>query len=286
MPFSFNDLLLLPNTFTILPRYLSVFQFILFLALIVFACYGVVWLYRATKPKAANLKKDAVFSVIILCISVTYFAVAHSTGVIDKRVTGLMNKYERNGFIYCYASSVFERGMSQPDDYSSVEVASIVRDVNKRAGESKIEANIIFLQLESFFDVNNVKEFSYSENPIPVFNSLEQKYSHGYLDVPTFSAGTANTEFEVLSGLNVDFLGIGEVAYRSVVNSKPIETVCHTLKKYGYSTHAIHNNNAAFYNRKMIYRNLGFDTFTSLEYMYDVEYNKMGYGNLSRQKKY
>ena len=277
MPFSFNDLLLLPNTFTILPRYLSVFQFILFLALIVFACYGVVWLYRATKPKAANLKKDAVFSVIILCISVTYFAVAHSTGVIDKRVTGLMNKYERNGFIYCYASSVFERGMSQPDDYSSVEVASIVRDVNKRVGESKIEANIIFLQLESFFDVNNVKEFSYSENPIPVFNSLEQKYSHGYLDVPTFSAGTANTEFEVLSGLNVDFLGIGEVAYRSVVNSKPIETVCHTLKKYGYSTHAIHNNNAAFYNRKMIYRNLGFDTFTSLEYMYDVEYNPLGW---------
>jgi len=277
MPFSFNDLLLLPNTFTILPRYLSVFQFILFLSLIVFACYGVVWLYRATKPKAANLKKDAVFSVIILCISVTYFAVAHSTGVIDKRVTGLMNKYERNGFIYCYASSVFERGMSQPDDYSSVEVASIVRDVNKRAGESKIEANIIFLQLESFFDVNNVKEFSYSENPIPVFNSLEQKYSHGYLDVPTFSAGTANTEFEVLSGLNVDFLGIGEVAYRSVVNSKPIETVCHTLKKYGYSTHAIHNNNAAFYNRKMIYRNLGFDTFTSLEYMYDVEYNPLGW---------
>ena len=277
MPFSFNDLLLLPNTFTILPRYLSVPQFILFIALIAMACYGVVWLYRATKPKIVELKKDVGFSVLMLCVCITYFAVAHSTGVVDKRVTGLMNKYERNGFIYCYASSVFERGMSQPDDYSSVEVASIVRDVNKYVGDSKIKANIIFLQLESFFDVNNVKEISYSENPIPVFNSLEEKYSHGYLDVPTFSAGTANTEFEVLSGMNVDFLGIGEVAYRSVVNANPIETVCHTLKKHGYSTHAIHNNNAAFYNRKMIYRNLGFDSFTSLEYMYDVEYNPLGW---------
>ncbi|MBR5506315.1 MAG: hypothetical protein IKV73_08460 [Clostridia bacterium] len=143
MPFSFNDLLLLPNTFTILPRYLSVPQFILFIALIAMACYGVVWLYRATRQKIVDLKKDVGFSVLMLCVCITYFAVAHSTGVVDKRVTGLMNKYERNGFIYCYASSVFERGMSQPDDYSSVEVASIVRDVNKYVGDSKIKANII-----------------------------------------------------------------------------------------------------------------------------------------------
>ena len=45
----------------------------------------------------------------------------------------------------------------------------------------------------------------------------------------------------------------------------------------GYKSHAIHNNTAIFYERDSIYANLGFDTFTSLEYMYDVEFNSMGW---------
>lgn len=39
------------------------------------------------------------------------------------------------------------------------------------------------------------------------------------------------------------------------------------LKKLGYTTHAIHNNEANFYARRTVFPNLGFDTFTSEEYM-------------------
>ena len=39
------------------------------------------------------------------------------------------------------------------------------------------------------------------------------------------------------------------------------------LKNLGYGTHAIHNNEANFYGRKNVFANLGFDSFTSEEYM-------------------
>ena len=49
------------------------------------------------------------------------------------------------------------------------------------------------------------------------------------------------------------------------------ETTCesapYVLKNLGYTTHAVHNNEANFYGRRSIFPNLGFDTFTSEEYM-------------------
>ena len=43
----------------------------------------------------------------------------------------------------------------------------------------------------------------------------------------------------------------------------------YVLKNLGYSTHAVHNNEANFYGRRSVFPNLGFDTFTSEEYMAD-----------------
>ena len=46
----------------------------------------------------------------------------------------------------------------------------------------------------------------------------------------------------------------------------------------GYTTHAVHNNEANFYGRRSIFPNLGFDTFTSEEYMArENEKNPMGW---------
>ena len=50
-----------------------------------------------------------------------------------------------------------------------------------------------------------------------------------------------------------------------------MESTAFDLKKLGFGTHAIHNHRAVFYNRHEVFRNLGFDTFTSVEYMSDVD---------------
>lgn len=98
--------------------------------------------------------------------------------------------------------------------------------------------------------------------------------------MPSIGAGTANTEFEVLSGMNLDHFGVGEYPYKTVVKNRTCESMAYALQSAGYSTHAIHNNNATFYSRDRVYANFGFETFTSLEYMHDVEQNPLGWAKV------
>ncbi len=95
--------------------------------------------------------------------------------------------------------------------------------------------------------------------------------------MPVFGGGTVNTEFEVLTGMSIRDFGAGEYPYHTVLLGRPCESICYNLKEEGYSAHAIHNNTAVFYNRYKVYANLGFDTFTSMEYMNGLELNPTGW---------
>ena len=77
--------------------------------------------------------------------------------------------------------------------------------------------NIILIQLESFFDSAEAEFFTTSKDPIPTFHSLMKNYSSGYFKVPSVGAGTANTEFEVLTGMNLRYFGPGEYPYKTLL---------------------------------------------------------------------
>ena len=126
------------------------------------------------------------------------------------------------------------------------------------------------MQLESFFDPELVNFLNISEDPIPYYRQLMKDYSSGYLRVPVVGAGTANTEFETISGMSLRYFGAGEYPYKSVLSEETCESAPYVLKNLGYATHAIHNNEANFYSRRSVFSRLGFDTFTSEEYMPDI----------------
>ena len=86
-----------------------------------------------------------------------------------------------------------------------------------------------------------------------------------------------NSEFEVLTGMNIDDFGIGEYPYKTIVKETACESLAYDLKPYGYQAFAIHNNTGDFYDRNLVYPNLGFDTFTSVEYMWPDNYTPMGW---------
>lgn len=146
-------------------------------------------------------------------------------------------------------------------------------ETDSKAGE----ANIIFLQLESFFDITNANMLTFSDDPIPTLHRLQKEYSHGYISVPSIGAGTANTEFEVITGMNLDFFGPGEYPYKTILKKTTCESIAYDLMNLGWSTHAIHNNSATFYDRVNVFPGLGFETFTSLEYMREQEYTENGW---------
>lgn len=84
---------------------------------------------------------------------------------------------------------------------------------------------------------------------------------------PSYGAGTANTEFEIMTQMDLDLFGAAEYPYKTVLQEQTCESVMTDLKEEGYSTHAIHNNSAAFYDRDLVFANLGYDTFTTKECM-------------------
>ena len=195
---------------------------------------------------------------------------------LDKRVLSnyfgnIAFAYEDYGLPYCFMSSVFNTGIDEPNDYNEETIDQITNNgemaENKTGRASDDLPNIIVVQLESYFDVDEAEFFTTSEDACPNLHEMYKNYSSGYFKVPSVGAGTANTEFEVLTGMNMRFFGPGEYPYKTVVKNQPCESAATALSALGYGTHGLHNNGGNFYSRAKVYDHMGFDSFTSKEFM-------------------
>lgn len=282
-PFTINDLSSLKDGLSIVTTYFSKVTMILAVAGIVVLILAIIILFRKApkmKEKVKYKKAAAIIAVVLLAAAGT-LQVSIKTGVLDTFFGNLAYGYRDNGVPYCFIVTWMDKGISKPDDYSAETIQSIfgggeLGDDNiytpGKDDDTDVEntPNILFLQLESFMDPTLVEGIEYSEDPIPNYRQLMKEYSSGYLTVPAVGAGTANVEFEVMTGMSVRFFGPGEYPYKSILRETTCETTPYDLKLLGYSSHAIHNHRGAFYGRNKVFSNMGFDTFTSLEYMNNV----------------
>ena len=268
-PFTGPDLHLITDAFQIADRYLSPFFFVVVVIAAILAVIGLIILFF----KGSKYQGKMSYKLNVPLILAGVLAFAGTTKLaLDKRVLSnyfgnIAFAYEDYGYPYCLATTVFNTGIGLPRGYSeeSVEKIDKSEDTLPKTGEKR--PNILFLQLESFFDPELVEYLDISEDPIPNFRKMMKDYSSGYFKVPSVGAGTANTEFETITGMSMRYFGPGEYPYKSVLKETTCESAPYVLKNLGYGTHAIHNNEANFYGRKNVFANLGFDSFTSEEYM-------------------
>ena len=295
-PFTATDLTLADLGLGIISKYLSKTVTNLIACFLMTVVIGIVVLFfKGPKYKGKlNYKKNILVVSSVWAFLFLSTKVALGFNVIASYFGNIAFAYEDYGFPYCFSNTLLNTGIDKPKDYSEEKIASISNLItsNNTSNESssndillastegglnnKIDTdkpNIVMVQLESFFDPTLVKYLQFSEDPVPNFRKLMENYSSGYLTVPSVGAGTANTEFEVLSGMSLQFFGPGEYPYKTILQESTAESINYDLKELGYSTHAIHNNKGTFYGRNFVFSQLGFDTFTSLEYMNVEEYN-------------
>lgn len=67
--------------------------------------------------------------------------------------------------------------------------------------------------------------------------------------------------------MNMRFFGPGEYPYKTYVKTTPLESAASALSSLGYGAEALHNNGGNFYSRAKVYNNMGFDHYTSKEFM-------------------
>jgi len=279
-PFAAIDFLMLGDLTSMIDIYLNKFQQALLFVVVGILIIILIILFKKT-PKFEGSRK--VKGTMIACViawgivwGLTNFAMKHN--FISDDFANLGTAYKDYGFAYCFTNSIVDNGIEEPEDYSYDKMMSIKTELDKiKTKEKKQTPNIIMVQLESFFDPNDVAGLNLSSNPVPNFTFYKQKYPSGYFTVPALGAGTANTEFEVLTGISSSNFGAGEYPYKTTVNHIPVEGICSILKREDYGTYAIHNNKASFYDRDNVYDEMGFDAFISLEYMYNVEYTSTGW---------
>ena len=286
-PFSYTDFKMLPDLFAMQnTNYFTAEEATIVVSVIAaFIIFLVLFFLKGPKyqGKRHNIAGSiAIAALLLIGIPVTTQA-AQSSNIVASYFANIAQGYADYGFVYGFSTSVVGRGMSKPDDYTKETIDTIEAQVDASKEKTTVtaenEPNIICILLESFIDPYEVNFLQMSEDPIPTFHSLEQNFSTGYLTVPVVGAGTANTEFEVLTGMNIQYFGTGEYPYKTVLKSADcpsVESIASDLSSIGYGTHVVHNNTATFYSRNNAFSKMGFDTFTSKELMNITEYTPSG----------
>lgn len=277
-PLAATDIALLTSVFEIMGIYLTVWQIILLVLLVLVVIAGLIYLGIRMKKQVYHPLLAVCNAVISILAVVLMIHIGDARGWLQTEFANLPDAYADNGFVYCFARSLFDRGISKPDTYDEDTVDNILEDMKKqKINEVEEKPNIIFIQLESFMDLKRMQGVTYSEEPTPVYSSLRKTCPGGFLKVPSVGAGTANTEFEILTGMTLDYFGAGEYPYKTVLQDETCESMAYNLRELGYRTGVLHNNTGSFYSRNKVFANLGFDYFVSSEYMENLSYNPIGW---------
>lgn len=340
-PFSFTDIKMVGDLFTMQSNYFSTGEAVLVIVGVALVLLFLIalWIkgpkFQGKPNRLTGLLM--IFAVVLMLPNVTDAAV--SNHILTSYFENLAQGYQDYGFVYSFSASVLDRGMSAPEEYSEESVDAVLAKLEEDDGDDLTRSasleegapdsegqsasleknegvrtssaetvpeetvgtageetgateavgipedtdtadqeypNIICVLLESFVDPALIRFLETSEDPIPNFHYLYDNYTSGYLEVPVVGAGTANTEFEILTGMGMQFFGLGEYPYKTILKQTNCESIASDLKTLGYGAHAVHNNGGNFYSRANAFSMMGFDTFTSKELMDIHEYTPLG----------
>ena len=182
--------------------------------------------------------------------------------------------YQTNGFILATISNLQAKTQKQPEGYSKEAVQKIVQKYKKIAEEknknrkklSDEKVNVVYVMSESFIDPKLGKHlYDYgNKEPIPYTQEIKKSQSSGWAASSEYGGGTANVEFEALTGLSNFFLN--SIPYTSIVPAnKDTPSIVKNFNENGYKTVAMHPYNRNMYRREVVYPNLGFQEYKSAD---------------------
>ncbi len=238
------------------------------------------FLYKKSEYEPPKFSFPIRLLIVFLCfvsvLPTTY--ILRRTNILTSYFGNLAQGYEDYGYIYGFAASAVDRGMTKPLGYSQSSVNSALNKIHtdETSLDIKDAPNIVIVLLESYFDVSEANFIQCSEDPMPFFHHLEKNYSTGHMTAPVVGAGTCNTEFEILTGMSCQFFGPGEYPQKTVhTDIDSCETIASVLKSMGYSSTAVHNYGGDFYSRKNAFSKMGFDRFICEETLDITDYTPM-----------
>ncbi len=190
---------------------------------------------------------------------------------------------QQNGFLLNFTTAIRYSFVSEPDGYDADKVAQTARSYRSQsvtdAGE--LPENLIFIMNESFSDLTAAfPNLELSEDPLAFYHSLTENTVKGTMISPVTGGGTANVEFEYLTGDSLAFLPSSTVAYQLYLYDG-CPSLVSQAKDLGYHTIAFHPYLSSGWNRTSVYPWLGFDEVHFQEDVRDPQYIRNYVSDLS-----
>ncbi len=143
------------------------------------------------------------------------------------------------------------------EGYDDKAVEAIVSNSPKpiKAGDpnNHVKPNVIVVLSEAFWDPTVIKGVEFSRDPIPFFHKLQQTGTSGTMLSPQYGGGTANVEFEVLTGNSMRFLPQGSIAYNQFLTNE-VDSLASIYARQGYTSTAISPFYNWYFNSNKIYQ--------------------------------
>ena len=199
-----------------------------------------------------------------------------------------LESYYRQGFLPSFISGAQTIKPSKPEDYTVSGAKKLISeyakgydDNNQTGGSSaaRLEATkqfdeekptVIAVMNETFSDLSIYQNMHADYQGPTYFKSIDDCLSRGRLFVSAYGGGTANTEFEFLTGNSMAYLGSGVYPY-TTYDLTDTENLAAQFKSLGYYTTAMHPNHGTNWNRENVYKDFGFDQFLTINDFQNAE---------------
>lgn len=178
------------------------------------------------------------------------------------------------GFPYCFCHQFNTYPVDKPEGFSRSEAEGWETAYRETPGTAE-PVSVIFVMNEAFSDITDAAAFTYTEDedPLPNLHALrsDPHAVSGHIVVPGFAAGTANTEFDVLTGIQTNALSAATTSAMRVVN-RDLDSLFRVYGERGYRTSYFHPGDDWFYNRENVLAWMGAETTRFVDEMEGLDY--------------
>lgn len=223
-----------------------------------------------TRKRVASYTVTAVLAVLITVYGghqLLYTDLLNRAGFADENYRGFGHNviYNFNGYLVATCIEIKNSRIMAPDGYSIQRVEELLtaagngQDGQELSDEEKAELpHVILVMNESYSDLRILGNLELSQENMEFFYSLKENTVRGSVSASVFASGTANSEFEVLTGCSTAFLPVKYYPYLQCIQ-KPMNSLVSQMKKYGYTAYSMHPAAASSWDRIRVYRCFGFD---------------------------
>lgn len=186
----------------------------------------------------------------------------HTYGFIPSfvKLTQSMTLQPPEGYTEQGARELAERYAQAYDEGPGAEAARVAAEQQF----AEIQPALVVIVDESFSDLSAFSGETWGYAGPTRYKALGDALMRGSLSVSTAGGGTCNTEFELLCGVSLGFVGQGVYPF-SFFDLSEVPSLPRQFDALGYTTTAMHPNLATNYNRAVVYPDLGFEEFLDID---------------------